>query len=154
MSCTCMRAALKVMPPILLCWPPMSEVDVGGVVAEVEPSHRYPITCCCHVTDGSRGALWQNGIWHGSGYWSKDKRSNSSLWKKKGTHWHSWMLAEGSWRPTSGCEHSGTVGALMFTAGEKAQLMVVAVGKKLFCSWEFAVSYGVMCSLEVMSFLG
>jgi len=22
-----------------------------------------PITCCCHVTDGSRGAIWQ---WHGS----------------------------------------------------------------------------------------
>jgi len=26
----------------------------------VEPSHQYLITFCCHVTDGSRGAAWQN----------------------------------------------------------------------------------------------
>jgi len=29
-------AALKVMPPILLRWPMMSEVDVGGMAVEVE----------------------------------------------------------------------------------------------------------------------
>ena len=32
-------AAPKVMPPILLCWPTTSEVDVGGMAVEVEPSH-------------------------------------------------------------------------------------------------------------------
>jgi len=37
------KVALKVMPPVLLCWPMMSEVDVGGVAAEVEPSCQYPI---------------------------------------------------------------------------------------------------------------
>ena len=32
------RAAPKVMPPILLCWPTTSEVDVGGMTAEAAPS--------------------------------------------------------------------------------------------------------------------
>ena len=45
------------MPPILLCWPMMSEADVGGMAVEVEPSYQYSITVCCHVTDGSRGAV-------------------------------------------------------------------------------------------------
>ena len=36
------------MPPILLCWLTMSEVDVG----------QYSVTCCCCATDGSRGAVW------------------------------------------------------------------------------------------------
>ena len=53
---------------ILLFCPPVSEVDAGGMAVEVEPSHQYSITYCCHVTDGSRGAAWQNGIWHGSVY--------------------------------------------------------------------------------------
>jgi len=43
-----------------------SEVDAGGTAVEVEPSHQYPFTCYCRVTDGSRGALWQNGVWRGS----------------------------------------------------------------------------------------
>ena len=33
-----------------------SEVDVGGIAVEVEPSHQYPVTFCCRVTDGSREA--------------------------------------------------------------------------------------------------
>ena len=52
-----MRAALKVMSPILLCWPMTSEVDVGGTAVDAEPSRQYSITCCCCVTDGSRGAV-------------------------------------------------------------------------------------------------
>ena len=51
------RAALEKMPPSLLCWPMMSEVDVGGMVAETEPSHQYSVTSCCCVTDGSRGTV-------------------------------------------------------------------------------------------------
>jgi len=42
----------------------MSEVD--GMAVQVEPFHQYPIACCCCVTDGSRGALWHSGIWHGN----------------------------------------------------------------------------------------
>ena len=49
----------------------MSEVDVGGMAAEVEPSCQYSITFCCCVTEGSRGAGCQNGIWHGSAYEAK-----------------------------------------------------------------------------------
>lgn len=51
-----MKAALKVMPPVLLFWPTMSEVD-GGMAVEVESSLQYSTTCCCHVTDGSMGAV-------------------------------------------------------------------------------------------------
>ena len=56
------------MPSILWCWPMPSEADVGGMAVEVEPSHQYPIKFYCHVTDGSRGAAWQNGIWYESAY--------------------------------------------------------------------------------------
>ena len=104
-----MRAVLKVMPPILLCWHTTLEADVGGMAAEVEPSHQYPITFCCRVKDDSRGAVWQNGIGHGSVYEAK-------VWHwipprgKHGTHRHSLMLAERFWRPNSGCEHSEAAG--------------------------------------------
>lgn len=42
---------------VLLRWPAVSEVDVSGMPIEVEPSHQYPVTFCCHVTHDSRGAL-------------------------------------------------------------------------------------------------
>ena len=51
------RAALKVVPLTLLCWPTTSEVDAGGTAVAVEPSHQYPTACRCCVTDGSRGAV-------------------------------------------------------------------------------------------------
>lgn len=35
---TVTRAITNVMPPILSCWPMMSEAD-GGVAVVVEPSH-------------------------------------------------------------------------------------------------------------------
>ena len=56
------------MPPILLCLPMRSEAVVGGIAVEVEAFHQYSITFCCHVTDGNRGAVWQNSVWHGSAY--------------------------------------------------------------------------------------
>jgi len=52
-----MRAAPEVTLPMLLCWLMTSESDVGGMAVEVEPSHKYSITYCWHVTDGSRGAV-------------------------------------------------------------------------------------------------
>ena len=104
-----LRAALKVMPPILFFWPTTSEADVGGMAVEVEPSHQYSITFCCCVTDGSRGAVWQNGVWHGSAYEAKVCHWIPPC-RKNGTHWHSLMLAEHLWRPNSGCEHSEVVG--------------------------------------------
>ena len=75
-----------------VCWPTVSEADVGGMAEEVEPTHQYPNVFSCHVTDGSREAVWQNSIWHGSA-------DEAKLWNqilpcgKKGTHWHShWYL--------------------------------------------------------------
>ena len=52
----------KVMPPVLLCWHKMSELDVGSMAVTVEPSHQYSFTCCCCVTDSNRGAVGQNGV--------------------------------------------------------------------------------------------
>jgi len=34
------RAALKVLPRVLLCWPMKAEVDGGGMAAGSEPSHQ------------------------------------------------------------------------------------------------------------------
>jgi len=52
-----MMAASKVMPPVLLSWPITSEADVGGMVVEAKPSHQYSVTYCCHMIDGSEGAV-------------------------------------------------------------------------------------------------
>ena len=52
-----LRLPPKVALPISLYWPKISEVDVGGMALEVEPSHQYTIMCCCCVTDGSREAV-------------------------------------------------------------------------------------------------
>jgi len=97
------------MPYILLFWPMTSEADAGGMVIEVEPSHQYSITFCCCATVGSRGAVWQNGIWHGS-----VDEAKVCHWippcGKDGTHWHSLKLDVCLWRPNGGCEHSEVVG--------------------------------------------
>jgi len=65
------RVDLKILSPILWCWPSMPEADFGVMTVEVEPSHHYSITFCCYVTDGSRGAVWQNDISHGNAYGAK-----------------------------------------------------------------------------------
>ena len=57
-----MRAALKVMPLSLLCWPVVSEADIGGMAVEDESFCQYSITFCCCVIDGSRGAVCHNDI--------------------------------------------------------------------------------------------
>jgi len=51
------RAALKVRLPILLPWLTKSEADVCGMAVEAEYSQPYADTCCCYVTNGSRGAV-------------------------------------------------------------------------------------------------
>lgn len=52
-----MKAALKVVSPILQCGPTTSETNGGGITVEAEPSEKYPIPLCCCVIDGSRGAV-------------------------------------------------------------------------------------------------
>ena len=51
------RTALEVMPSLLLCQSMTSEVDVGDMAVEVEPSHQYSAAFCCCVTYGSGGAI-------------------------------------------------------------------------------------------------
>ena len=49
-----LRVVPKVMVPVLLFWPMISEVDAGGMAEEIETPHLYSIAFCCCVTDGSR----------------------------------------------------------------------------------------------------
>jgi len=105
------RAALKVMSHVVIlahnirggCWWYSSR---GWTFP-----HHYAVPFCCRVTVGSRGLVWQNGVWCGSVYEVK-------VWKwgpicgKNGPHWHSSTLGEHLWRPNSGCEHSEAVGSV------------------------------------------
>jgi len=81
----------------------MSKLFVGSMAVEIEPSCQYSIMFCCGATDGSKGAVWQNGIWHISA-------DEAKVWnwlppcRRNGTQ-HSLMLAECLWRPNSECEH-------------------------------------------------
>ena len=81
------------MPSILLVWPIPPEADVDGMAVEFEPSHQYSITFCYHVTDSSKGAVWQSGVWHGSVYEAKVCHW-IPLWEKNCTHWNSSTVAE------------------------------------------------------------
>jgi len=60
------------------------------------------------MTDGSRRAVWQNGVWDESAYEAK-------MWhwippsRKNGTHWHSRTHSERQWRPNTGNKHSEVV---------------------------------------------
>ena len=86
-----------------------SEAGVGDIEVEVELSHQYFVPFCCHVTDGSRGAVWENGAWHGRAYGAKICHWIPSGGKSN-THRYSLMLPEQLWRPNSGCKHSEDVG--------------------------------------------
>ena len=51
------RDAVKVLSPILLCWPMTSVVDVVSMAVDIEASCQCSITFCGHMTDGTRGAV-------------------------------------------------------------------------------------------------
>jgi len=61
------------------------------------------------VTDGSRWAVWQNGISLGSAHEAKACHWISPC-RKNCTHWHSWMPAECLQRLNSGHEHNEVAG--------------------------------------------
>ena len=105
-----LTVAPKVMPPMLLCWPTTPEAAVGSMAVETEPSLQCFAIFSGHATYGSRGVVWQNGIWHGSTQ-SKDVPLNFSMQEKNGTHWNSLILAACLWRQNRGCKHSETVGS-------------------------------------------
>jgi len=121
-------AATEVIPPILLCWPMTSEADVGGTAREAEPSHQYSIPCCCHVTDGSRGAVWHNGVWHGSVYEGKVCHWIPP-YGKNCTHWHSSTLDERDGDRTVAVS-AVRQWVVRFSSDSGALLMV-----QIFCKW-------------------
>ena len=86
----------------------MSVVDIHSMAVEVEPSHQYYVTFSCHATDGTRGVVWQNGIWQGSTREAKVCRWIPSCGKK----WCPLTLAEHTWRSNCGCKHSVAVGGV------------------------------------------
>jgi len=120
----CMRAAPKLMPPVLWCfvcmmyyvrfqyvtsiWCIMSEADIDHMAVEFEPSHQYSTAFFHCVTSGIRGAVWQNSVWHRSAYEVKGWNWIPPC-RKNGGHEHSSPLTECLWRPNSGCEHSEAV---------------------------------------------
>ena len=96
-----MEAAQKIMPlfyDVLWCWRQM----LVALAVEVEPSHQY-VTLRCHVTDGSRGTVWQNASYALS---CQTPDIRVLPYGRHGTRWHLLMLTEHWWRPSSGCEHS------------------------------------------------
>jgi len=74
---------------------------------ETEPSHKYPVIFSCPVTDGSRVAVWQNGVWYGSAknfpvtkncIWSKGVSLNSMQ-----RNWHTLTLTNACWTKLCYC---------------------------------------------------
>ena len=122
-------------PPILLQETKISEVNFGDMTVEVEPSHQYSITFHCCVTDGTGGALWQNGTWHGSVDEVKVCHWNPSC-RKSCTHWHSVTLAEQSWRPNSevvgGAFQQWEQQQWVASTGELGQIFTSAACRLLF----------------------
>ena len=149
-----MGAALKVMPPILLCWPTMSEVDVDGIEAVWT---FLPIFCCILLLCDrwqQKGSLTKWCLmWNCE--WSKGVELNVYMQKK----WHSVILAKRLWRSNCGCQNSeqwvlyfssltvraavkqspplvqffmSVAWSLLFIAGESAYLMMVTMLKNCF----------------------
>jgi len=86
------RTAPKVIPPILLWWPTISEVDNVGMAVEVEPSHQYSVTFRCHETWQQRGSLTKWCLtWKRIG--NKWVSLNSSMHKK----WHPLTFTDACW---------------------------------------------------------
>jgi len=140
-----MRATPKVIPPISLCWPTVLEADVDG-------NHSQgwtfpPIFCsfCCCVIDGSRGAVWQNNVWHGSVYVAK-VCLHSSIWKK----WHPLAFIDAFWTFLEAKEWMWAQWrhkrwqAMFQTAMHSCHAGKLRVLQSLLCSWEFTLSNSVI----------
>jgi len=88
------RAAPKVMAPIWLCWPTTSDMDVGGMVIEVELSHQYSTLFFSPpvwqmAAKGQSDKMVSDVTWKWA--WSEYVLPNSSMWKKMApadTQWH------------------------------------------------------------------
>ena len=150
---------------MLLYWPLTSEADGGGMAVEVEPFHQYPITCCCYVTDGSREAVWHNGIWHESAYGAKlchwipphGKKwylltfidacqmfleTKHWMWAQWGCRWHVSAVVTGTVGHICWCRFSQVhpAGSCSLLAKMYSSWWWLC-GKIAFCSWEFGPLY-------------
>jgi len=131
----CTSADLKVKLSISLRWPTTSEKDIAGRAVEVEPSCQCCVTFCSCVTYGSRAAVWQNGIWHGSVYEAKVCHWIPRC-RKNCIHWHSSTLAECLWRPGSGYEHREAVGGkTLWNSGSPPLAQILQAQHAVTCSW-------------------
>ena len=102
-----MRAAPKVMLPLVLCWTVMSQMHVNGVAVEGEPPHQCSIPCCCCATDGSSES---DRMVSDMKVWMKQRNGIEFLRVEKScSHWHSSTLTECLWRPHGRCKHSEVV---------------------------------------------
>ena len=137
------RMAPKVMHPIILCWSTRSVVYGGCMAVEAKLSHQYSVTFCCYMRDGSRGAVWQNSIWHGSVYEARgvteflhaekllsiygDQTVGVRTVRQRVLHFSSGNNDIGS--PLVVQILTSTACRLLFIAGENAELMVVTTLK-------------------------
>ena len=139
----CTIVGLKVMSPYFImlahsvkgrCWWDGSR----DWASDIEPP--VSTTCCCYVRDGSRGAVWPNGIWRGSVYeekmchWIPSCRKTCThsihqcllnVYGDQTVHVAQWG---GRWRVSA--VMSLVMQTLSSTADENAQLMVVILLKK------------------------
>ena len=133
----------------------MPEADVGGMEVEDEPSHQYPITWCCCVTDGSR---WASDM----EVWMKERcvtechplTFSDACWMFMETKQWMWAQWGGGW-----CISAEVIAAVgrfhldwflwTWHAGS-CSLMVKMhsygwwLWKIVFCSWGFALSSDVI----------
>jgi len=166
-----MKAVLKVIPPMLLCWPKTSEADGGGMAVEVESSHQYPIIFSCCMTDGSRGTIWQNGTWHGSVYRCEVGFLHVEKMVPTNTLWHLLNVSRDQtvyvntvrwWVVHFNSNDSGSplliqifmraTCKFLLIADENTQLTAVTILKTVFCSWEFALLNGVLVVFVLIIF--
>ena len=81
-----MRAGLKVMSPILFCWPMTSEAGAGNTAVEAEPSQQYFVMFCCCAKDGSRGGQSDRMASNTEVHVKQRSRSEFLRAEKNGTH--------------------------------------------------------------------
>jgi len=141
------------------------EVDTGGMAVENEPSHQYPITLCCCVTDGSRGVVWWNGVWRGSAYeakvccwislcgkkwhlltfsdaWWTFIETKQWMWTQWGSRWCVSAVATAAhlhWHRFLLAQHAGSCSSL-------AKMHNWLHWNIVFCSWKLSV----LCSVIVL----
>lgn len=79
----CLRAALKEMPPNILCWTMMLEVDTGDIAVEVEPFHQ----CSNRPNSGCENSKTVGGVFQ--------QRCHCSCCETVGhLHWNGFLSAE------------------------------------------------------------